>query len=491
MDPISRRDALRLALLGAAGVTAGGIGLSRAASPEGVRLPWAGSPITADPSVFREPRTLRSQDGLLRVELRAAERDVEVAGAPARVLTYNGQLPGPTWRLQPGDRLQVRLVNELTAPTNLHLHGLHVSPVGNGDNPFVSVQPGQQFDYEIQLPADHPPGTYWYHPHLHGRVADQLSGGLYGAIVIADDVPVTRERVMVVSDISVRQDGTLRPVSRPERMAGREGDLVLVNGQQRPTLTARPGETERWRVVNACTSRYLNLALAGQALQVLAIDSGRRRTPTDAEQVLLAPGNRADLLIQTRAGRSELRSVGYDRGTPMMAMMSRAAGNLSGPVPLATLEVNGAQATAVSGAGRGVEPPDLRRRRPARNRELSFTMRMGMGMGMGGVAFGFDGRPFDHERTDQAVQAGAVEDWTIHNTTPMDHPFHLHVWPMQIIDDNGLEPAEPTWRDVVNVPADGQVTVRIDFTEPVGRTVYHCHILDHEDAGMMGVVDVR
>ena len=486
MDPISRRDALRLALLGAAGVTAGGIGLSRTASLEGVRLPWAGGPITADPSAFREPRTLRSQDGLLRVELRAAERDVEVAGAPARVLTYNDQLPGPTWHLQPGDRLQVRLVNELTAPTNLHLHGLHVSPVGNGDNPFVSVQPGQQFDYEIQLPVDHPPGTYWYHPHLHGRVADQLSGGLYGAIVIADDVSVTRERVMVVSDISLRQDGTLRPVSRPERMAGREGDLALVNGQQRPSLTARPGQTERWRVVNACTSRYLNLALPGQDLRLLGMDSGRYSSPTDIEQVLLAPGNRADLLIQTRAGRSELRSVGYDRGTPMMAMMSGAAGNLSGPVPLATLEVRGTEVTGVSQPVLAVQPPDLRGRQAARNRELRFTM----GMGMGG-AFGFDGRPFDHERTDQTVRAGAVEDWTIHNTTPMDHPFHLHVWPMQIIDDNGLEPAEPTWRDVVNVPADGQVTVRIDFTEPVGRTVYHCHILDHEDAGMMGVVDVR
>ena len=175
----------------------------------------------------------------------------------------------------------------------------------------------------------------------------------------------------------------------------------------------------------------------------------------------------------------------------MMAMMSRAAGNLSGPVDLATLEVRGTEVTGVSQPVLAVQPPDLRGRQAARNRELRFTMGMGMGMGMGGMAFGFDGRPFDHERTDQAVQAGAVEDWTIHNTTPMDHPFHLHVWPMQIIDDNGVEPNEPTWRDVVNVPADGQVTVRIDFTEPVGRTVYHCHILDHEDAGMMGVVDVR
>lgn len=104
---------------------------------------------------------------------------------------------------------------------------------------------------------------------------------------------------------------------------------------------------------------------------------------------------------------------------------------------------------------------------------------------------GFDGRPFDAERVDQQVAAGSVEEWTITNPTPMDHPFHLHVWPMQLIEADGEPVSEPTWRDVVNVPANGRVRTLEDFTHHPGRSVYHCHILDHEDAGMMAVVDTR
>ena len=126
------------------------------------------------------------------------------------------------------------------------MHGLHVSPEGNGDNVFVTVEPGESFDYDYRLPDDHPPGVFWYHPHHHGTVADQVFGGLYGAIVVEgpEELPVARERVLVVSDTSLDADGQLRQPSAMERMMGREGDLVLLNGQVRPTLTARPGVGE-------------------------------------------------------------------------------------------------------------------------------------------------------------------------------------------------------------------------------------------------------
>lgn len=104
---------------------------------------------------------------------------------------------------------------------------------------------------------------------------------------------------------------------------------------------------------------------------------------------------------------------------------------------------------------------------------------------------GFDGRAFDADRVDQQVAAGSVEEWTITNPTPMDHPFHLHVWPMQLVEDNGEPVSEPVWRDVINVPANGRVRTLVDFTHHPGRSVYHCHILDHEDAGMMAVIDTR
>ncbi len=485
--PMSRRRTLQLAAAGLAGAVTGGIGLSRTG------LPWAPATSARRTGLagqdLVQPEVIRSENGLLKVELVTARRELDLAGGPARMLTYNGSLPGPTWRVRPGDRLQVRVTNQLAAATNLHTHGLAVSPRGNGDNPFVSIAPGESFDYVFEIPPDHPTGVFWYHPHLHGVVADQVFGGLYGTIIVDDgaSVPVARERVLVVSDTSVTANGDLVPVSTAELMAGREGDLLLVNGQFQPRLSARSGERERWRVVNACASRYLRLAVPGQRVELLGIDSGHEPSPRSVDEVLLAPGNRADLLVTMKAGTSQLTTLGYDRTGGMMAMMGN--GDLSGPATAATVVVAGEQTPALEPIPQRGADRDLRGRVPDNRRDISFTMTMGGGGGM--MRFGFDGRGFDAGRTDQVAAVGAVEEWTIRNPTPMDHPFHLHVWPMQVVEDNGAPVDAPTWRDVVNVRAGGQVRVLVDFTRHPGRTVYHCHILDHEDAGMMATVEAR
>jgi len=425
--PISRRQALQLGVLGVASTVVGGVGLARGS---------AFAPFAPEPGrTFTEPPVLRSRDGALQFQLKAAQREIELAGRPATVLSYNGGLPGPTLRLRAGERLQVTLVNALRAPTNLHVHGLNVSPEGNGDNPFVRIGAGARFDYDFWLPRDHPPGTYWYHPHLHGLAAEQVSGGLYGAIVVEDDtaVPSTRERVMVVSDISLDTRGRIRPASTAQTRMGREGDLLLINGQLRPAMSARPGARERWRVVNACSSRYLRLALPGQQLQMLAMDSGHLARPLDAQDVLLAPGNRADLLITARAGTSELRTLGYDRGATM-GMMCSGAPPTNRARSLATLRVEGGTTSPVGPIPDLPGAKDLRGQKVDRRRELTLGMGMGMGTGMGVT---IDGKRFDHRRTDQAVTAGTVEEWTIRNPTPMDQPFHLHVWPMQVVGQVG------------------------------------------------------
>jgi FtsP/CotA-like multicopper oxidase with cupredoxin domain len=273
-----------------------------------------------------------------------------------------------------------------------------------------------------------------------------------------------------------------------QRMAGREGELVLVDGQANPVLSARPGERERWRVVNACTSRFLRLRLDGGRMDLLGIDSGRLATPTSPAEVLLAPGNRADLLVTAAPGGAVLRTAPYDRGR--VAGMGGGTGTAS-TVDLVTLRVAGTAVAEPGAVPQGAAPDDLRGSEVAARRRLTFAMGMG-GAGMGGAGMGFtiDGREFDAGRVDQSVPLGAVEEWTIVNTSAMDHPFHLHVWPMQLVEENRTAVAEPTWRDVVNVPAAGSVTVRIRFDTFPGRTVYHCHILDHEDLGMMGVVEV-
>ena len=146
-------------------------------------------------AALREPDVLRSQGGSLDVRLEAASGSHEVAGRKAVTLGYNGGLPGPTLRVSPGDTLRIGLANHLEQPTNLHVHGLHVSPEGNGDNVFVVINPGDSFFYEYRLREDHLPGVNWYHPHHHGMVADQVFGGLYGAIIVEDidPLPVSRD----------------------------------------------------------------------------------------------------------------------------------------------------------------------------------------------------------------------------------------------------------------------------------------------------------
>ncbi len=485
MSGISRRQSLQLGALGGAGIVVGGIGLSQTGPP------WTTRPVggSGDSGLdLVQPKVVRSKDGVLRTELVLSREDVELAGVTAQMLTYNGSVPGPTWHVRPGDRLEVRLINNLDTATNLHTHGLAVSPEGNSDNPFLSIGPGESFDYLFELPDDHPTGLFWYHPHLHGTVADQVFGGLYGAILIqdSDELPVSRDRILVISDTTLTANGGVAQVSQGQVMMGREGELLLVNGQSQPQLSGRPGERERWRVLNACTSRYLRLAVPGQDVQLLGMDAGHESSPRQVDDVLLMPGSRADLLVTMQTGTSELITRGYDRGSAMMGMMGN--GELSGPATLATVVVEGDETPSDGRAIPERAPgPDLRDREPDNRREITMTMGMG-GMG-GGMTFGFDDRRFDGERTDQSVTAGTVEEWKIQNPTMMDHPFHLHVWPMQVIADGGTRVEEPTWRDVVNVPAGGWTKVLVDFARHPGRSVYHCHILDHEDAGMMGVVE--
>lgn len=490
MQPISRRHALIIGGLGTAGILAGGTGLFWEANTGFV-------PTTREH--LMEPKALRSVNGALQLKLKAAEGPVQVAGRYTTALTYNGGLPGPTWVVRPGDRVKVSVENQLKEPTNLHVHGLHVSPNGTSDNVLVSIDPGATFDYDYQLPENHPPGVFWYHPHNHGNVATQVFGGLYGAIIVEDPepIPVSRERVLVISDISFDASGAVLAPSAMDRMIGREGNVMLVNGQTLPQLNALPGERERWRIINACASRYLRLRLDGQQLQLLGIDSGRFAQPRDVTEVVLTPGNRADLLVTTLSGTATFQTLPVDRGT-VMGMMGGTRGSATSTT-LATLVVSGAPVASFAALPPQLSPRDLRRSAVDGRRELIFAMGMGAGgmgaggMGMGGgntmMAFTIDGKEFDHARVDTIVQGGSIEEWTLTNTSPMDHPVHLHVWPMQIVEQDGATVQEILWQDVVNVPANASVRVRIPFDDFTGKTVYHCHILDHEDLGMMGIIN--
>ncbi|MGB3186539.1 MAG: multicopper oxidase family protein [Ornithinimicrobium sp.] len=494
MKPLTRRQFAVLGGLGAGATLTGGAGLWWAASNGSE---YAGG------EDFGEPPVLASRDGILELDLTAGLTRTRIGAREATVETYNGSLPGPTLRVSAGDTIRIAMTNSLETVTNLHVHGLHVSPDGNGDNPFLSIAPSETFDYEFTLPEDHPPGTYWYHPHHHGTVADQVAAGLYGAIIVTDPssdpepVPVTRERLMVVSDLSLDASGDLAGADVMEQMVGREGEIVLVNGQVRPRISAALGERERWRIVNACPSRYLSLSLEGQRVQMLGRDVARFPVPEKVSEVTLLPGSRVELLIQATTGSSTLLATPVDRGD-MGSMMGDGADSLPGsddPSELLTFDVSGDAAAPLPEVPHGPALRDLRTEAVAGRRTLDFAMGMGGGMMDRGetsmMSFTINGTTFDADRTDTTVTAGAIEEWTLTNPGPMDHPVHLHVWPMQIIESGDQKVTDPTWRDVVNVPAGSQVKVLIAFDDFWGRSVYHCHILDHEDQGMMGTIEVR
>ncbi|MEW2012045.1 MULTISPECIES: multicopper oxidase family protein [Microbacterium] len=292
--------------------------------------------------------------------------------------------------------------------------------------------------------------------------------------------------MLVISDMTFGSSGQIVQASQTERMNGREGATVLVNGQLGSTVTARPGDRERWRVVNACTSRYLDLRLDGQRLQLLGNDSGRFGAPLDATSLRLLPGNRADVIVTMAPGNSVLRAVPVDRGS---AGMLGGSTRSTAAVDPATVVVAGSAVSPANELAVASAPRDLRYRTISRDRTLIMAMGMG-GMGGGMMSFTIDGTTFDPGSVDHHVTSGTVEEWKIINTSPMDHPFHLHVWPMQVLSIGSETATMPTWQDVVNVPAQSSSIVRIAFEDFSGKTVYHCHILDHEVNGMMGVISV-
>jgi FtsP/CotA-like multicopper oxidase with cupredoxin domain len=474
---ISRRRLLRVGTLAVLALGVPGCGRS-------------GTPLrTLDPAgsdaPLRSPEVLSSREGLLSVTLVAAA-GAHVAGHDTRALGFNGGSPGPTLLVRPGDELAVRLVNRIGQATNLHTHGLRVSPQDRGDNPFRHVAAGEAFDYRISVPPDHPPGTGWYHPHHHGHAADQLFGGLLGALLVdgGPHLDVAEDRILLISETTLDGAGEVVAPSGMERMVGREGALVLVNGRHRPSLPATTGTLQRWRVVNACVSRILELGLEGHDLAQTAVDGSPLPGPVPRERIVLAPGNRAEVLVRpVRPGSFPVRAAAYARGG-MPGMGGRTSARQ--PVVLATMTVTGAPAPAAPLPAAGpvqVVPPE-----PAVRERL---IRFEMGMGPGGMRPSIDGRTFDPDRDDQQVRFGTVEEWTITNTGPFAHPFHLHVWPFTVLaTSDGRQPAGVP-QDVVLVPPGGWVRIRIPFTTHAGRSVYHCHVLDHEDAGMMATVVVH
>ena len=438
------------------------------------------------------PERFFSAGGVLNVELTAAEQWVDLAGKQARLYAFNGRVPGPLLEARPGDDVQVRLRNTLREPTNLHFHGLHVSPSGTADNIFIEIPEGEEFAYSFRLPRNHPAGFFWIHPHVHGLVARQVSLGLAMPFVVRgelDSIPevaAAREHLLVLQDFELDTQG--RPVDpgMSASMMGREGSLITVSGQRNPQYEIEQDGLLRLRLLNASSSRFYRLRLEDHPMHVIATDGGVIAAPQGVDELVLAPGERRDVLIQgTReSGSYRLTNLPYDRGSAGMM----GGGANATPVDVALFVYRGRAERqlqlprALSNVA--VLPPTTVRR----TFELTDTMGMIPGRGMG-MRFRINGREFDGDRIDTRVRLGAVEEWQFVNATTMDHPMHIHTNPFQLVGADGQP--ERAWRDVVVVKARSTARLRIRFDEFSGKTVQHCHILDHEDLGMMGTILVE
>ena len=472
---ISRRSFLALAASGAAAASAGELRHAWSARPQRRINPAATS-------------VVRSKAGLLKLDLVAQEMPISIPGTSRRALTYNGLLPGPQLELEPGDLVQLELHNRLKNPTNLHFHGLHIPPNGTADNVFLRVTPGQKQSYSFTLPDNHPAGLFYYHPHHHGTVADQVFGGLGGALLVRGEldripeVQAAQEEVLVLKDLPAANEGSGSGV-----MLGREGSILSVNGQVNPELQVAAGGLLRLRLLNASNARFWRLALEGHTMHLIATDGGALEQPVPLQELLLVPGERADVLVQVapEGGRFRLSNLPYRRlGRPGMGMRRPVTDQHQTDI-VATVSTNGA-----------VTPQPLPQRllqveelsSPIRTRR--FVMNHGMAPSMG-MAFLINGERYNHARIDTRVRLGETEDWELVNTGVMDHPFHLHVNPMQVISRNGRPEPYRAWRDVVLVRSGETVRVRTRFNDFVGKSVYHCHIFDHEDLGMMGNILIK
>ncbi len=521
----------------------------------------AGSTITA-------PVDLHSQNGVLEVTL-DLQTDVDASGRQRYCyVTPAGQF-SPTLRVNPGDTLLIHFYNQIpsglnpavpagmpgmtmgsgshtmaagmqmslhsqdtgasspcdggdmtASVSNLHFHGLNVSPTCHSDGVVNTlVQPGQEFDYSIQIPDNEPPGLYWYHPHPHGFSEGQVQGGATGAIIVEGIQQANTALVGLPEQTFVLRD-LLVPLSEQSEDAVPAWDISLDNvpvsfpAYTPAVVPVAPGQRQLWRILNSAADTIFNLqyVVAGtpQTFTVVAID-GVPLTGGSIQQssVLLPPGSRAEIVVATPALGQTAQLVtnyvntGPDGDYDPTRPIANIVASTSAPA-LPILSAN-AKSSSVTTKAQPRRFSAMAQTTPVAQRTLYFSEQLQDPTDPNSPTTFFitqDGMTPEAYTMGQApnivVHSGTVEDWVIQNHALEDHIFHIHQIHFQVMAVNGVPVNDPAIRDTYDLPywsgqgAYPSVTVRMDFRDPniVGTFVYHCHILQHEDSGMMGAIEV-
>ncbi len=481
---------------------------------------------TADipPATLVQPPVLRSSNGELStafdINYISGNMTTPVGIRSVRLRTWDGYIGGPTLRVKPGDRLSVTITNNLPPNTdsippdvntphhfnsiNLHTHGLHVSP--GQDYVLLDIMPGESYTYVYDIPADHPAGTFWYHAHKHGSTAMHLFSGMAGLLIVEGEVDNDPEVAaatdldFVIQEINLGGLGDEPPIKSlyevPDYITpspfARADSFFLVNGVYQPRLTIAPGRTVRLRVLNASSRNTMPISVPGAQLNLISLDGITLANTKPVDTVRLAPANRADIILRLDTpGQFEINKASFQNGG-------------GSPTPEATLayidvvgtEQNMSLPTALTTPA---QLPPIQAGEVTETRTLTYAVANdGSGPMIGGMAaanFTIDGVRFDPTVINQIINLNSVIEWTLFNTSDAWHSHHIHINPFQVVaistgEIQGFPLTEPVWLDTVDIPPQGSVTLRQRFPDFAGLFVLHCHILTHEDIGMMQLVNV-
>lgn len=440
-----------------------------------------------------------------------------------KLRSYNGKLHGPLIEAIPGDTLNITLENQLppeptpspvmehasTEPhgfntTNLHFHGLHVSPSGNADNVMLALTPGHRFDYEVKIPLDHPAGTYWYHAHKHGSATLQLASGMAGPLIIRGDidrVPAIRaakERIILFQQIpyELMDDPTMPGhqafmVENYDQLRNglwpTQGRRFTLNGDVEPTYTLFPGEVQRWRFIHGGLREMLKLRLVrrqgNQELPLTqfqiahdGITTGRIDAVTETE---MHPGYRVDVLVRA----AEANGTPLPPGTYFLVDE-----NMPAPAPGHTL----ARVVVVKGKAKRMRLPTAQELaplapfKPIQDTEITGQQQVvfSIDLSVTPPRFLINGKVFDPHAV-RKLMLDAVEEWSV-TSQNFNHPFHIHVNPFQMTTEDG----KILWKDTVIVRSGQTVKLRTRYARYLGQFMMHCHIAEHGDLGMAEVLEV-
>ena len=458
---------------------------------------------------FKEAKLLRSSNGVLDVTLRVAYAKNFLAGCELNHRSYNGSLIGPTLRLRPGDKLRVKVINDFPAnqkhpksddhnspphkpnDTNLHTHGLHVSPSGISDNVIIRIKPGNSFQFEIEIPKTHAPGTFWYHPHTHGAVATQVGSGMAGALIIEgglDEIPeikAARERTMVLQQISYDKNGKIEDFHESFGSGAWEfmQRQITINGQIVPKISMWPGEVQRWRIVHAGVRAGLKIELEGHKLNEIATDGISMGRCEVWSRIEMYPGYRSDVLVRAKPlPPGKKKAVYYLR-------------DANSQMPLAQIVVEGKpieMKLPCTGHQLAATAPfrDIKKSEVTGRQRVEYNVSYSP---EGKLLYTVNGQPFRHDRV-RKLTLGKIEEWLV-GTHPDSiepvHPFHIHVNPFQMVRPGPDGKPAKVWKDTIVVEAgDEPLRLLTRYEQFTGKFVQHCHILDHEDQGMMELLEI-